>query len=919
MSAFTWLRRPRRPPSPPKSSPACPGPPGRLRHDTPSSFVPASPRGVTVTAAGSALHLLRRGLAAALLALPLLAAIAPQAGAEAALQGLQYDRLFFPENTARRVAACDAAGAGPAFALTGPDARLFELAGGVLRFRVRDRRRYLPDFENPRDKDRDNRYQVAVAAPDRTLCRFVITITDRDEPGRVFLPAAYAVQGEPLTARLSDPDAPLAVSAWRWQRSSGPDAFTDIEGADGARYTPAAGDTGRLLRVVAHYRDRHGAAQRARHTMSHPVTGPRLGRLEARTGASPSGELHPPFDPRISHYAVECAERETLEVSWSAPPGVRVDVNGVQRRPGRSATARVAVSDTADVAVTASAADGGFTRYVLHCAPPNLARIITRPSAERPLGSLLTLTSTAYAAVIDENGVPRRHRRIVDPTGLIQSAGFFLMPFGAGEARRWAHAAPRETVGHLPSVSRAANGGTWIVFDAGLDPLFTVNTDLPLTRTGKHDFRLLEDGSMLMMAYEPAVRDFSFLSRGAPSDGAPYRAGSALLNNQGEPWGRAVETRDSAIQIVGPDGAARWTWNSWGRMPLEDCVQHRFPDDYAHVNSLQMTARGVLASFRGCSSVMMIDPGAPVGDEIVWRLGQSNLAPGDWAASGYGPAPMDLIGDPEGAFCGQHAATLLDEGHGEARLLLFDNGVACVANPATGEPLTRAGEDFSRAVEYALDFEHGEAVFVRDRFLGGKPDVLGAVGGHVAPADDGGWLVSWGRRRTGPSGAKQAVSLVDPATGRESFSISREGMLIAQNEFRALPVPAAALERAREPLAGFVSEPLRRTAGPDGTAGTHELAVAFSRPVADFGADTPSIEVAGGKLVSVEHRRGFGRPAYEYVLRVAAKSASGVKVRLVEGVGCANKGICTASGERLSGARQPPIPDHYHSERKTEN
>ena len=73
---------------------------------------------------------------------------------------------------------------------------------------------------------------------------------------------------------------------------------------------------------------------------------------------------------------------------------------------------------------------------------------------------------------------------------------------------------------------------------------------------------------------------------------------------------------------------------------------------------------------RGCSSVLLLDPARPEGEEVVWRLGDSNLAPQAWAARGLGPAPLALAGDPEGAFCGQHAAQLLANGH----LLLYDNG-----------------------------------------------------------------------------------------------------------------------------------------------------------------------------------------------------------------------------------------------------
>ena len=142
-------------------------------------------------------------------------------------------------------------------------------------------------------------------------------------------------------------------------------------------------------------------------------------------------------------------------------------------------------------------------------------------------------------------------------------------------------------------------------------------------------------------------------------------------------------------------------------MVIEDCTQHRFPDDYAHVNSVQAFDGDIVASFRGCSKVLRID--GESGD-VIWRLGKSNRSAED---CGRGPqaapnAPLTHCRATRyGEFCGQHSARMIGNGN----LLLFDNGVVCIVD-AEGNR-TRPGEDFSRVVEYAIDPDHGEAIFQR--------------------------------------------------------------------------------------------------------------------------------------------------------------------------------------------------------------
>ena len=109
-----------------------------------------------------------------------------------------------------------------------------------------------------------------------------------------------------------------------------------------------------------------------------------------------------------------------------------------------------------------------------------------------------------------------------------------------------------------------------------------------------------------------------------------------------------------------------------------------------------------------------------------WAAATSPTRSGPRATSG--PAPLRIVGDPEGEFCGQHAAEMRPDGH-DGRLTLFDNGEECLIDLETGET-TRTSDEYARAVEYALDLDSGEAVFLRDHSLHGTKDRAGTRGGH---------------------------------------------------------------------------------------------------------------------------------------------------------------------------------------------
>ena len=190
------------------------------------------------------------------------------------------------------------------------------------------------------------------------------------------------------------------------------------------------------------------------------------------------------------------------------------------------------------------------------------------------------------------------------------------------------------------------------VLDANLDPVATIHTVSPLKHTDPHDFVIKPNGHYVLMAYEPARHDFT---RFTEDYGLYYDPDDHWVvyadPDRGDPLGPNQPTADSVIQIVDPLQPAGsqevFRWNSWDHMALEDCTQHRFPDGYAHINSLQAVDDDIVASFRGCSQILRI--ATPSGN-VVWRLGRSNRSNADWISQSEAP-PLAITGDPYGEFC----------------------------------------------------------------------------------------------------------------------------------------------------------------------------------------------------------------------------------------------------------------------------
>ena len=154
-----------------------------------------------------------------------------------------------------------------------------------------------PDYENPTDAGRNNRYEVTVIASDSAgneASRDVtVTVTNVNDDGKVALSSEQPQDGIDLTATLTDPDGasgstpPLSANEMRitgvtWVWESSPPAGNDClsasawgtitrANAKAATYRPVSADVDNCLRATATYTDGHGADKNARTPSAHPV------------------------------------------------------------------------------------------------------------------------------------------------------------------------------------------------------------------------------------------------------------------------------------------------------------------------------------------------------------------------------------------------------------------------------------------------------------------------------------------------------------------------------------------------------------------------------------------------------------------------------------------------------------------------
>ena len=156
---------------------------------------------------------------------------------------------------------------GVTWSASGPDGKLFNMGhqtdgtAGELTFKV------APNFETPKDADKDNVYEVDVVAADAVLStgmkRVTVKVTNAEEDGEVTFPGTVQpAVGESITAKLEDKDRGVKSITWQWSITGG----SDIDGATSATYRVKAGDVTAgtdTLTAMATYTDATGSGQTA--------------------------------------------------------------------------------------------------------------------------------------------------------------------------------------------------------------------------------------------------------------------------------------------------------------------------------------------------------------------------------------------------------------------------------------------------------------------------------------------------------------------------------------------------------------------------------------------------------------------------------------------------------------------------------
>ena len=113
--------------------------------------------------------------------------------------------------------------------------------------------------------------------------------------------------------------------------------------------------------------------------------------------------------------------------------------------------------------------------------------------------------------------------------------------------------------------------------------------------------------------------------------------------------------------------------------------------------------------------------------------------------------------------------------------------------------------------------------------------------------------------------------------------------------------------RNSEPLTATFPESVYASAQHTGPSDRPQVVVAFSAPVAAFGADTPSVSATGASVDGVQRLDKEGLE-HAYVFFLAPEGHQAIVFRLHANRACTDGGICTAERRRLSNSPSATIP-----------
>ena len=214
--------------------------------------------------------------------------------------------------------------------------------------------------------------------------------------------------------------------------------------------------------------------------------------------------------------------------------------------------------------------------------------------------------------------------------------------------------------------------------------------------TDFHEFEMLPNGHVMMMAYHSIPYDMSAIVEGGKTDA------SLVIN--------IIQEQDREKNVV-------FEWRNIDYIPITDSDLDLTGSrlNYSTLNGFDLDEDGnILASFRNHSEIMKISRAT---GEILWRMGGPR---GEFTFEGEHEANAPYY------FARQHHIRKRPNGN----ITLFDNG-------AFHQP------PYSRAVEYELDEENKVATLVSEwRYPHG--DVFSVTAGNAEQLPNSGWFIGYG-------------------------------------------------------------------------------------------------------------------------------------------------------------------------------
>jgi hypothetical protein len=216
--------------------------------------------------------------------------------------------------------------------------------------------------------------------------------------------------------------------------------------------------------------------------------------------------------------------------------------------------------------------------------------------------------------------------------------------------------------------------------------------------TDFHEFFMLENSHVFIMAYDPQIVDMSQVVPGGVEDAIVI--------------GWVFQELDVNKNVV-------FQWRSWDHYDILDAEGYvnltSSTIDLIHGNAIELTPdNALLLSPRNLNEITKIDRNT---GEIIWRFnGNNNM--------------FGFINDTLG-FSWQHDCRVMGNGN----VSIFDNGSY---HP---EP------QYSSVVEYALDEENFTATLVRR--LRNEPDIFGTIMGSAREMPNGNMVTGWGSGEPG--------------------------------------------------------------------------------------------------------------------------------------------------------------------------